>query len=173
MLAPAKSEPGKPELVRYLSENPGAVIEEAAKLHAATAREVVEALPAEMRRFAPADAFVPTMQDIATWGDVTLIVHTDDGIMEFGGPIPRGEVGRGYFNLMASKGFHGHLRHERCGGLAFLERPFMGKLSALIVFFNVDGGIMFKIFVGRDEKRELKADQLTKFRSLGEQLCGS
>ena len=42
MLAPAK-----PELVRYLSENPGAVIEEAAKLHAVTPRDVVEALPAE------------------------------------------------------------------------------------------------------------------------------
>jgi heme iron utilization protein len=168
MLAPAK-----PELVRYLSENPGAVIEEAAKLHAVTPRDVVEALPAEMRRFAPADAFIGAMHDVATWGDVTLIIHTDDGIMEFGGPIPRGEVGRGYFNLMGSKGFHGHLRHERCSGLAFLERPFMGKLSALIVFFNVDGGIMFKVFVGRDEKRELKADQLAKFRALGDQSCGS
>jgi putative heme utilization carrier protein HutX len=167
MLAPAK-----PELVRYLADNPGAVIEEAAKLHAVTPREVVEALPAEMRRFASADAFVPTMQDIATWGDVTLIVHTDDGIMEFGGPIPRGEIGRGYFNLMGSKGFHGHLRHERCGGLAFLERPFMGKLSALIVFFNIDGGVMFKVFVGRDEKRELKADQLAQLRALGDRLCG-
>ena len=168
MLAPAK-----PELVRYLADNPGAVIEEAAKQHTVTPREVVEALPAEMRRFAPADAFVPVMQDIATWGDVTLIVHTDDGIMEFGGPIPRGEVGRGYFNLMGSKGFHGHLRHERCGGLAFLERPFMGKLSALIVLFNIDGGIMFKVFVGRDEKRELKADQLTKFHALRDRLCAS
>ena len=85
MLAPAK-----PELVRYLSENPGAVIEEAAKLHAVTPREVVEALPAEMRRFAPADSFTTAMHDVATWGDVTLIIHTDDGIMEFGGPIPRG-----------------------------------------------------------------------------------
>ena len=168
MLAPAK-----PELVRYLSENPGAVIEEAAKLHAVTPRDVVEALPAEMRRLASAEAFIAAMHDVATWGDVTLIVHTDDGIMEFGGPIPRGEVGRGYFNLMGSKGFHGHLRHERCGGLAFLERPFMGRLSALIVFFNVDGGIMFKVFVGRDEKRKLKVDQLAKFRALGGQLCGS
>jgi len=168
MLAPAK-----PELVRYLADNPGAVIEEAAKLHAVPPRDVVEALPAELRRFAPADAFVLVMHDIATWGDVTLIVHTDDGIMEFGGPIPRGEIGRGYFNLMGSHGFHGHLRHERCGGLAFLERPFMGKLSALIVFFNVDGGVMFKVFVGRDEKRELKADQLAKLRALADRLCGS
>jgi putative heme utilization carrier protein HutX len=166
MLAPSKSEPARPELLRYLSENPGVVIEEAAKLNAVTPRDVVEALPAEMRRFAPADTFIAAMHDVATWGDVTLIVHTDDGIMEFGGPIPRGEIGRGYFNLMGSTGFHGHLRHER-------ERPFMGKLSALIVFFNVDGGIMFKVFVGRDDKRELKADQLAKFRSLGGQLCGS
>jgi|SRR6185295_9743425 len=67
MLAPAK-----PELVRYLSENPGAVIEEAAKLHAVTLRGVVEALPAEMRRFAPADSFIAAMHDVATWGDVTL-----------------------------------------------------------------------------------------------------
>ena len=79
-------------------------------------------------------------------------------------------MGRGYFNLMGRTGFHGHLRHERCARLAFLERPFMGRLSASVLFFNVDGGIMFKVFVGRDEKRELKADQLEKFRALAEGL---
>ena len=166
MLAPAK-----PELVRYLADNPGAVIEEAAKQHAATPREVVEALPAELRRFAPADAFVPVMHDIATWGDVTLIVHTDDGIMEFGGPIPRGEIGRGYFNLMQPKGLHGHLRHERCGGIAFVERPFMGKQSAFVAFLNVDGGIMFKVFVGRDETRALRTDQLARFKALADRIA--
>ena len=92
--------------------------------------------------------------------------------MEFTGPIPTGEVGRGYFNLMGRTGFHGHLRHERCAGLAFVERPFMGRLSASVLFFNVDGGIMFKVFVGRDEKRELLADQLAKFRALAER-CGA
>ena len=121
--------PPKPELARAMAENPGAVIEEAAKQHGVTPRAVVEALPEAMRRFAPAASFVDAMGDIAGWGDVTLIVHTDDGIMEFTGAIPQGQVGRGYFNLMGSKGFHGHLRHERCGGLAFVERPFMGKLS--------------------------------------------
>jgi putative heme iron utilization protein len=29
------------------------------------------------------------------------------------------------------------------------------------------------VFVGRDDRRELKVDQLAKFRSLGAQLCGS
>ena len=162
----------KPDLASVLAADPGAVVETVAKEHGVTTREVVEALPADMRKFAPASAFVDAMKDIATWGEVTLIVHTDDGIMEFTGPIPAGEVGRGYFNLMGRTGFHGHLRHDRCAGLAFLERPFMGKDSASVVFFNVDGGIMFEVFVGRDEKRALLSDQLARCRALAERLCG-
>jgi heme iron utilization protein len=161
------------DLGAVLAADPGAVIEDVAKAHGATPRAVVEALPAAMRRFAPGDGFVSAMHDIASWGDVTLIVHTDDGIMEFTGPVPPGEVGRGYFNLMARTGFHGHLRHERCAGLAFVERPFMGRLSAFVAFFNLDGGIMFKVFVGRDATRELKADQLASFRALADRLCGA
>ena len=163
----------KPDLASALAADPGAVVETVAKDRGVTTREVVEALPAAMRRFAPASAFIDAMKDIAGWGEVTLIVHTDDGIMEFTGPIPPGEVGRGYFNLMGRTGFHGHLRHERCAGLAFLERPFMGRLSAAVLFFNLDGGIMFKVFVGRDEKRELLADQLAKFRALAERRATS
>jgi heme iron utilization protein len=159
------------DLARYLADNPGAVIETVASERDVSARAVVEALPPEMRRFAPGDAFVEAMADVAKWGDVTLIIHTDDGIMEFAGPIPSGQVGRGYYNLMGSTGFHGHIRHERCAGLAFVERPFMGKPSAFIAFFNSDGGIMFKVFVGRDEARGLKADQLAAFRALAERLC--
>jgi heme iron utilization protein len=153
-----------------LAENPGAIVEEVAKEHRVTTRDVVTALPKAMRKFIAGSAFMDVMKDVGTWGDVTLIIHTDDGIFEFGGPVPAGEVGRGYYNVPGSKGFHGHLRHERCAGIAFVERPFMNKLSASILFFNVDGGIMFKIFVGRDEKRELKADQMDKFRALADRL---
>ena len=157
-------------LAGLLKDNPGAVIEEVAKEHRVTPRQVVEALPVEMRKFAPGSAFVDAMTGIGGWGDVTLIVHTDDGIMEFGGPLPAGEVARGYYNVPGAKGFHGHLRHERCVGLGFVERPFMGRHSASLLFFNGDGGIMFKVSVGRDEKRELKADQLAAFRALAERL---
>jgi putative heme utilization carrier protein HutX len=159
------------DLHRHMAENPGAVFETVASEHGVTPRAAVEALPAEMRRLAPGEAFIDAMGDIANWGDVTLIVHTDDGIMEFTGPIPAGQVGRGYFNLMGSTGFHGHLRHDRCAGLAFVERPFMNKLSAVIVFFNRDGGIMFKVFVGRDETRALRGDQLQRFRILAERIA--
>jgi hypothetical protein len=33
-------------------------------------------------------------------------------------------------------------------------------------FINVEGGAMFKVFVGRDEKRELLAGQLASFERL-------
>jgi putative heme utilization carrier protein HutX len=154
------------DLKKHMADNPGAVIEDVARDKGVTARTVLEALPEEMRSFRPGAAFVSAMQDIATWGEVTLIVHTEDGIFEITEPVASGEVGRGYFNLMKPKGLHGHLRHERCGGVAFVERPFMGKSSAFVAFLNVDGGVMFKVFVGRDEARQLKADQLEKFRAL-------
>lgn len=157
-------------LESVLAENPGAIVEEVAKEHRVTTRDVVKALPKAMRKFVAGSSFIDVMKDVGAWGDVTLIIHTDDGIMEFGGPVPAGEVGRGYYNVPGSKGFHGHLRNERCAGIAFVERPFMNKLSASILFFNIDGGIMFKIFVGRDEKRELKVDQMEKFRGLADRL---
>lgn len=150
------------DLARTLAENPGAVIEDVARAHKVTTHTVIEALPAAMRRFAPGSAFIAAMQDIATWGDVTLIVHTEDGIMEFGGPLPAGAVARGYYNVPGSKGFHGHLRHARCARLAFVERPFMGRPSASILFFNIDGGIVFKVFVGRDENVKHKEDEYVR-----------
>ena len=162
------------DLRAKLAAEPGAVIETVAQEFSVTPRAVVEALPGEMRRFAKnggAETFVVVMGDVAAWGEVTVIVHTDDGIMEFTGPVPPGAVSRGYYNLSGRTGLHGHLRHERCAGVAFMERPFFGRLSASINFFNGDGGIMFKIFVGRDDKRELLVDQLAAFRNLANRLC--
>lgn len=158
------------ELKAYMAENPGGVIEDVARDKNVTARAVIEALPDEMRSFAPGSGFVAAMQDIAAWGEVTTIIHTEDGIFEITEPVGGGEIGRGYYNIMKPKGMHGHLRHDRCGGIAFVERPFMGKSSAFVAFLNVDGGVMFKVFVGRDENRAVKTDQLEKFRALAKSL---
>lgn len=159
------------DLKAHMVENPGAVIEDVARERKVTPRAVLEAMPETMVRIGGGSEFGAVMNDIAQWGEVTLIVHSDDAIFEFTGSIPAGEVGRGYFNLMQPKGLHGHLRHERCGAIAFVERPFMGKSSAFMAFINVDGGIMFKVFVGRDETRALRGDQLQRFRALGERIA--
>ena len=47
----------------------------------------------------------------------------------------------------------------------------MGKASAFVAFLNVDGGIMFKVFVGRDETRALRADQLARFKALAQRIA--
>ncbi len=159
------------DLRAHMADNPGAVIEDVARERQFTPRTVIEALPSSMVHIGSGQHFAAAMQDIAEWGEVTLIVHTDDAIFEFTGTLPAGEIGRGYFNLMQPKGLHGHLRHERCDAVAFVERPFMGKASAFIAFVNTDGGIMFKVFVGRDEARALRADQLSRFRQLAARIA--
>jgi putative heme utilization carrier protein HutX len=158
-------------LKAFMADNPGAVIEDVARERKVTPRAVLEVLPDTMVRLGPGSEFAAAMADIAKWGEVTLIVHTDDAIFEFTGSVPAGEIGRGYFNLMQPKGLHGHLRHERCAAVAFVERPFMGKSSAFIAFVNVDGGIMFKVFVGRDEQRALRGDQLQRFHALAQRIA--
>ena len=47
----------------------------------------------------------------------------------------------------------------------------MGRASAAVMFFNPEGGIMFKVFVGRDDNRELLPDQLSKFRAHADRLA--
>jgi heme iron utilization protein len=153
-------------LKAHMAENPGAVIEQVAKERGVTQRVVVEAMPDSMRCFTPGDRFETTMQNIATWGDVTFIINTDDAIFEFTGPIPVGQLGHGYFNLMAPKGLHGHFRHQRCVSIAYVERTFNKKASAFVAFINVDGGIMFKVFLARDESGNLRAEQMEQFKKL-------
>jgi putative heme iron utilization protein len=46
----------------------------------------------------------------------------------------------------------------------------MGKLSAFVAFLSVKGDVMFKVFVGRDEAKVLRQDQLACFRALAERL---
>ena len=160
------------DLRQLMQATPEALFERVASEQGVTCAAVVEALPDGMRKLAPGSAFIAAMDDIAAWGDVTFIVHTEDAIFEFSGPVPAGKEGSGYFNLGGRSGLHGHLRHERCAQIAFVERPFMGRPSASVLFVNRDGGFMFKVFVGRDAERNLKADQLTRFRELAARLSG-
>lgn len=157
-----------PTLRERLAADPGAVIETVAAEEGVTPRAVIEALPEGMRYFAEGAFFADAMRAIARWGDVTLIIHTADGIFEITGPVPEGKITSGFFNLSARTGLHGHLRNERCGGIAFVERPFMGKPTAFVAFLNVEGGIMFKVFVRRDATGALQKEQLAAFKALRE-----
>ena len=94
-------------------------------------------------------------------------MHTPDIVLECSGPLPPGTYGRGYHKVHGESPI-GHIRAENCTAIAFVSRPFMGRPSRSIKFFNGAGEAMFKIFVRRDEKRELIADQVAKFDVLRE-----
>ena len=66
------------ELKAYMTDNPGAVIEDVARERKVTPRAVLEAMPETMVQFRSGGEFAAAMADIAQWGEVTLIVHTDD-----------------------------------------------------------------------------------------------
>ena len=80
------------DLKSRLAADPGVILETAAREHGGSLASVVDALPAAMRRFAPGSSFVDVTGEVAKWGDVTLIIHSDDGVMEFTGPVPEGTV---------------------------------------------------------------------------------
>src|SRR5204862_4489159 len=64
-------------LKAYMAENPGAVIEDVARERKVTPRAVLEALPDTMVRIGAGSEFGAAMNDVAQWGEVTLIVHTE------------------------------------------------------------------------------------------------
>jgi putative heme iron utilization protein len=57
---------------------------------------------------------------------------------------------------------------DRCRSIYFIDRPLFGKRSCSVQFVNEQGGAMFKFFVGRNENRNLKADQVGWFEALRE-----
>jgi putative heme utilization carrier protein HutX len=155
---------------RELAENPGGILEATAAQHGLPLQTVIECLPDTMWTRVAGDRFVDVMQDLSEWGPVTVIAHTKDIILEVEGPVPPGKLGHGFYNLHGDSPIGGHLRAGNCKAILFLRRPFMGTETVSVQFFNADGEAMFKVFVGRDETRALKADQVARFTQLEARL---
>lgn len=154
-----------------IAAKPDGILEMLAEEHAVPLRTVMDCLP-EGSVF-PVDGalFIDVLGDIAEWGDITFICHSKDAVIEFSGPFPAGRTGHGMYNLQGGKtGLSGHLRPERCEAIYFVRRPFMGLETMSVQFFNPAGEAMFKIYVGRDEHRRLRTDQVERFARLQARL---
>lgn len=162
------------DLRRRLAADPGCILEAVAAREGVGLRAVVACLPDAMRGFADGRHAEAALLDIAEWGEVTMLVHTEDLVLECRGAVPRGSFGRGYYNLGGGSPIGGHLKLDRCAAIAFVRRPFMGSGdSCAAIFFNREGGAMFKVFVGRDAERNLRTDQVARFVALRDRLCGA
>jgi heme iron utilization protein len=155
------------DLIRQdLAERPDGILESIAENRGVPMQAVLDCLPSEAAMRIPGDLYQEIWQDLTAWGVITLVVHTRDGVFECEGSIPAGTVGHGYFNIHGETPIGGHLRMERCRSIYFIDRPFFGKRSCSVQFVNQEGGVMFKIFVGRHEDRALRPDQVARFEAL-------
>ena len=129
--------------------------------------EVVRHLPAALMTQVPAGEAEALLADLSSWGQVTTIVESDGSIFEVKAPFPKGKNARGYYNLMGRDGeLHGHLKLDNVAGIALVSKLFMGKEGHSFQFFGHSGRCIFKVYLGRDEKRQLLADQVTRFMAL-------
>jgi putative heme utilization carrier protein HutX len=164
--------PQRPSLAERLAQSADGVLEQIARDYAVSTFDVVCALPAEHRTIVPGTRFAEVMQALTDWGEVLLIVHTQDVVLECAGSIPHGSFARGYYNLHGDSPIGGHLKAENCRHIAFVSRPFMGRPSRSLQFFNASGEAMFKVFVRRDQERSLLPAQVERFDALRQRWPG-
>jgi len=157
-------------LREFLATEPDGTLESVADRFNTSLLDVVQHLPAYT--LAGGDSFDRVWDTLCEWGKVTTLVHTADVILEFTGELPSGFHRHGYFNLRGKQGMTGHIKAENCTHIALVERKFMGMDTASILFFNAAGSAMFKVFLGRDEHRQLLTHQVEAFRTLAQTLSG-
>jgi len=152
-----------------LEDNPGAVIEFVAREHNVTPADVVACLPAGQAVTVGGENFGAVMAELARWGEITFLIHTDDVVFEAKGEIPEGSMGRGYYNL-GGKPIGGHFKADHCASISFVSRKLFNNDSHSVQFFNKDGGCMFKVYLGRDEKRQMFPEQIEKFTTYRDRI---
>jgi heme iron utilization protein len=155
-----------PSVKEALAAKPDGVLEMIAAQCGVSLARVFDELPEAAARRVPGGRFEELWQDLTQWGEVLFIVHTKDIVLECKGPLPGGTSAQGYFNIHGDSPIGGHIKADRCAAIYFIDRLFHGRRSCSVQFINGEGEAMFKVFVPRDEKRELIADQLGKFEAL-------
>lgn len=152
--------------VAALAEKPDGVIEQIAAKAEVTPAEVLSVLPEGAAVVVPAQQWERIWTDLSSWGEILMIVHTEDIVLEVEGRLPDGSEGHGWFNIHGDSPIGGHIRKERCVSIAFVDRGFHGRRSCSVWFMNADGKAMLKVFVRRDKERNLLDEQVTRFETL-------
>jgi heme iron utilization protein len=155
-----------------LNANPGAVLEDLAKEHGVTTKDVLALLPDTESVLVGGDRFELVMREMTTWGELTLVVNTGDVILEAKGRLPEGSMAQGYYNLHG-KPIGGHLKASNCDLIAFVSRKLFSSDTHSVQFYNRLGDCMFKVYLGRDAQRQLIPEQVERFKAFRDGLTGS
>jgi putative heme utilization carrier protein HutX len=157
--------------IAALAEKPDGVVEQIAAKAEVTPAEILAVLPEGAAVVVEASQWQTIWTDLSTWGEILMIVHTEDIVLEVEGRLPDGSEGHGWFNIHGDSPIGGHIRKDRCVSIAFVDRGFHGRRSCSVWFMNAEGRAMFKVFVRRDKDRNLLEDQVQRFEALRASLA--
>lgn len=134
-------------------------------------REVIRCLPETMAKEVAKEKFDEIVEEVSTWGALTVIVQNESTILEVKASFPKGTYGHGYYNLKPNgTPIGGHIRASELSAIFFISKPFMGRESHSIQFFDGNGRAMFKLYLGRDESKQIITDQKERFIALRERM---
>lgn len=157
----------KQQVADLLAENPNIITLEIAEKLQQPEGNILKALPEQFVRLFPAERAVEILQAVSQWGIFTTIIEKEGSIFEIKDRFPTGIIGRGYYNLNMKDdegAIHGHLKLDNIADIAFVSLPFRGKESYNIAFIAPNGQTIFKIYLGRDEQRQLFPEQVEHFK---------
>lgn len=137
-------------------ENPSVMPRTLAEELGVSEAEVVRALPEDMRVEAPAGDFEAIWDAMCGWEKVTFIAVNPGIIVEVPCKLPKGRPGHGMFNLMdKASPLGGHIFARKVAQVWLVSKPFFGLESHSAQFFDAEGGILFSVYAGRDESRNI------------------
>jgi putative heme utilization carrier protein HutX len=157
----------KEKVMEMASANPSQATTAMAKELEVCEMDVIRNLPEDMAKEVSKDRFDEIIAEVSTWGVLTVIVQNESTILEVKAPFPVGTYGHGFYNLQSKDTpVGGHIRADDLSAIFFVSKPFMGLESHSIQFFNGNGNAMFKLYLGRDENRQIIQEQMEEFINL-------
>lgn len=169
-----QDQPVAQNIRRHIEEKPGAMTVELARELGVPEVEVIRNLPEGMSAEAPADHFESIWNRLTKWEKATFICVAPGCVIEVSGPLPKGGMGHGMFNIrQTGTPLGGHLMVDDLESIWLVSRPFFGKESHSVQFFSNDGNAMFSVYVGRDEERELIGSARQDFLSMKEEYANN
>lgn len=157
----------KEKVKSLIEKNPKISLGEIGKELELKEMEVLLNLPCEFCKVADGDKFDEIIGEIGSWGEVLFVKNTPSFIIEFKTKIPSGQHAQGYYNFsMKESNFGGHLKESDIDKIFFVTQTFMGMLSKSVQFYDKNGENIFKLYIARDEKRNLLECQERAFEDL-------
>jgi len=154
----------------YMDSKKGVATIMAARELGVSERDVLRAIP-EQAFEVSISKFDQIMDEVSTWGQMTIIVTNGSVIFEVKSSFPKGSYARGFYNLHEEGNpVGGHLMADNFDSIYFMDRPFMGKESLSIQIYDKKGDAAIKLYLGRGEDGEIKPEQKEKYLDLRARL---